>query len=49
MTILWSPEAIDDLMSLRAYIADENPAAARGVDQSAVEVVDPDTGEITPR
>lgn len=31
MTILWSPEAIDDLMSLRAYIAEDNPTAARGV------------------
>ena len=31
MTILWSPEAIDDLMSLRAYVADDNPAAARRV------------------
>jgi toxin ParE1/3/4 len=31
MTILWSPEAIDDLTSLRAYIAEDNPAAARGV------------------
>ena len=31
MTILWSPEAIDDLTSLRAYIAEDNPAAAQGV------------------
>ena len=31
MTILWSPEAIDDLTSLRAYIAEDDPAAARGV------------------
>jgi toxin ParE1/3/4 len=31
MNILWSPEAIEDLTSLRAYIADDNPAAARGV------------------
>ena|ERR1017187_5881150 len=31
MTILWSPEAIEDLTLLRAYIADDNPAAARGV------------------
>ena len=31
MTILWSPEAIEDLTSLRAYIANDNPAAARGV------------------
>ena len=31
MTILWSPEAIEDLTSLRAYIANDNPAAVRGV------------------
>ena len=27
----WSPEAINDLASLRAYIAEDNPAAAQGV------------------
>jgi toxin ParE1/3/4 len=31
MRIVWSPEAIDDLASLRAYIAEDNPAAARRV------------------
>ena len=31
MNILWSPEAIEDLNSLRAYIAQGNPSAARGV------------------
>jgi len=31
MTIIWSPEAIEDLTSLRAYIAEDNPVAARGV------------------
>jgi addiction module RelE/StbE family toxin len=31
MKILWSPEAIGDLASLRAYIAEDDPAAARGV------------------
>jgi toxin ParE1/3/4 len=31
MNILWSPEAIEDLTSLRAYIAEEDPAAARRV------------------
>ena len=32
MNIVWSPEAVDDLTSLRAYIADDDPAAAkRGV------------------
>jgi len=31
MKILWSPEAIEDLNALRAYIAQENPSAAREV------------------
>ena len=31
MNIAWSPEAIEDLASLRAYIAEDNPAAARRV------------------
>ena len=31
MNIVWSPEAIEDLSSLRAYIAEDNPAAARRV------------------
>ena len=31
MNILWSPEAIADLDSIRSYIADDNPAAARSV------------------
>jgi toxin ParE1/3/4 len=31
MNIIWSPEAIGDLVSLRAYIAEDDPAAARGV------------------
>ncbi|MFZ2081948.1 MAG: type II toxin-antitoxin system RelE/ParE family toxin [Xanthobacteraceae bacterium] len=31
MNILWSPEAIEDLISLRAYIAEESPAGARRV------------------
>jgi toxin ParE1/3/4 len=31
MTPVWSPEAIDDLVSLRAYIAEDDPAAARRV------------------
>jgi plasmid stabilization system protein ParE len=29
MNILWSPEAIDDLTSLRAYIAEDDLAATR--------------------
>jgi toxin ParE1/3/4 len=31
MTIVWSPEAIQDLISLRAYIAEESPAGARRI------------------
>ena len=31
MNIAWSPEAIEDLASLRVYIAEDNPAAARRV------------------
>ncbi len=31
MNILWSPEAIEDLASLQTYIAENDPAAARGV------------------
>ncbi|HZD39453.1 MAG TPA: type II toxin-antitoxin system RelE/ParE family toxin [Terriglobales bacterium] len=29
MNILWSPEAIEDLNSLRAYISENDPPAAR--------------------
>jgi toxin ParE1/3/4 len=29
MTLVWSPEAVEDLASLRAYIAADDPAAAR--------------------
>ena len=31
MNIVWSPEAIQDLISLRVYIAEESPAGARRV------------------
>ena len=31
MNLLWSPEAIADLLSLRTYLAQENPAAARKI------------------
>jgi toxin ParE1/3/4 len=31
MNIIWSPEAIQDLISLRAYIAEESPAGARRI------------------
>jgi len=31
MKIVWSPQAREDLLSLLAYIAEDNPAAARKV------------------
>jgi len=31
MNIIWSPEAIQDLISLRAYIAEESPAGAQRI------------------
>jgi toxin ParE1/3/4 len=31
MTIVWSPEAIGDLISLRAYIEEESPAGAQRI------------------
>jgi plasmid stabilization system protein ParE len=31
MTPVWSPEAIDDLATLRAYIEQDDPAAAQRV------------------
>ena len=40
MKIAWSPEAIVDLVSLRAYIAEDNPAAARRTVQHIVESIE---------
>ena len=31
MNLIWSPEAIDDLASLRSYISESDPTAARRV------------------
>jgi len=31
MNLVWSPEAIEDLLSLRAYIAEDDPPAAQRV------------------
>jgi plasmid stabilization system protein ParE len=31
MTLIWSPESIVDLISLRSYIAEDDPAAAKRV------------------
>jgi plasmid stabilization system protein ParE len=32
VTIVWSPEAIEDLTALRAYIEQNNPPAARRIE-----------------
>jgi toxin ParE1/3/4 len=40
VTPVWSPEAIDDLIALRAYIAEENPTAAQRVAIRIVESVE---------
>jgi toxin ParE1/3/4 len=37
MTPVWSPEAIDDLVSLRAFISEDDPAAAQRV---ALHIID---------
>src|SRR3990167_5363868 len=37
MTPVWSPEAIDDLVSLRAYISEDDPAAAQRI---ALHIID---------
>jgi len=31
MNVIWSPQAIQDLISLRAYLAGESPAGARRI------------------
>jgi plasmid stabilization system protein ParE len=38
MKIVWSLEAIQDLISLRAYIAEENPAGARRIVLAALTI-----------
>ena len=40
MIVVWSPEAIQDLASLRAYIAQESPAGAKRTVLRVVEVVE---------
>jgi toxin ParE1/3/4 len=40
MNIVWSPEAIEDLVSLRAYVAEDNPAAARRIVLRIIEVIE---------
>lgn len=40
MNIVWSPEAITDLISLRTYIAERNPDAAQRTAQRIIEMVE---------
>ena len=40
MNIVWSPEAIEDLASLRTYIAEDNPAAARRTVRHIIESIE---------
>ncbi|TLG78924.1 type II toxin-antitoxin system RelE/ParE family toxin [Methylocystis sp. B8] len=40
MKIIWAPEAIDDLAALRAYISQDNPAAARRLALHILELVE---------
>jgi toxin ParE1/3/4 len=40
MNIVWSPEAIEDLVLLRAYIAEESPVGARQVMQRILHTVE---------
>ena len=40
MRIVWSPEAREDLTCLRAYIARDNPAAARRMALRVIEAVE---------
>src|SRR6476620_8362170 len=40
MNIVWSLEAIEDLASLRAYIAEDNPAAARRTVRYIIESIE---------
>jgi toxin ParE1/3/4 len=49
MNIAWSPEAIEDLVSLRSYIAEDNPAAAQRVVRHIIQNVEellPDNPQI---
>jgi toxin ParE1/3/4 len=40
MTPVWSPEAINDLAALRAYIEQDDPAAAQRVALHIVEIIE---------
>jgi toxin ParE1/3/4 len=40
MRIIWSPQAIDDLAALRAYIAEDDPEAARRIALHIIDTVE---------
>lgn len=40
MTPVWSPEAIDDIAALRAYIGEDDPAAAQRVALHIIDTVE---------
>jgi toxin ParE1/3/4 len=40
MTIKWSDEALEDLRSLQAYVAKDNPAAAKKLAMAILEAVE---------
>jgi plasmid stabilization system protein ParE len=39
MKLIWSPEAIGDLFSLRAYISEDNPTAARRIALRIIRII----------
>ena len=42
MKIVWSPEAVEDLVSLRAYIAEDSPATAQRTVRLIIGSIEPD-------
>lgn len=40
MKLIWSPEAIDDLLSIRQYIAQDDPATAREIVAAIVTLIE---------
>jgi len=40
MIAVWSPEAIDDLVALRAYIEQDDPTAARRIASHIIESIE---------
>ncbi|MDH3704299.1 MAG: type II toxin-antitoxin system RelE/ParE family toxin [Alphaproteobacteria bacterium] len=40
MNLIWSPEAIDDLASIRQYIAQDDPRAARKVVSAIITLIE---------